>query len=201
VNALDYSPYTGDITVDLALNLASLVNQGMAGSVWHIANVTGSIGNGLLVGDANANVLIGGTGRNILIGGNGSDKLDASRATSDNILVGGTTDYDTNVAALDAVFAEWTRTDLNFKDRFSDLANGTNGQHATPLNRILVNGQWVLILLTNTTVHGDTAPDTLIGSNQTDPATGQRVHNWFFYDLDDTLINFLTSSDHKTKVK
>jgi hypothetical protein len=81
------------------------------------------------------------------------------------------------------------------------LTTGTNGQKATPLNRVLVNGKWVLILLTNTTVHADTAPDTLIGSNQTDPATGHRVHNWFFYDFDDTLISFLSSSDHKTKVK
>src|SRR5262249_8491533 len=62
-NALDYSHYVGDITVDLALNLASLVHQGAAGSLLRIANVTGSQGNDLLVGDANANVLIGGTGR------------------------------------------------------------------------------------------------------------------------------------------
>jgi hypothetical protein len=41
-----------------------------------------------LVGDGNANNLIGGTGRNVLIGGLGSDTLDASRATSDNILIG-----------------------------------------------------------------------------------------------------------------
>src|SRR5262249_15278613 len=91
-NTLDYSQYTGDITVNLALNLASLVNRGAAGSVRHITNVTGSIGNDLLVGDANANVLIGGTGRNILIGGGGGDRLDASRATSDNLLIGGRTD-------------------------------------------------------------------------------------------------------------
>jgi hypothetical protein len=45
-------------------------------------------------GDANANVLTGGTGRNILIGGSGGDTLDASRATSDNLLIGGRTDFD-----------------------------------------------------------------------------------------------------------
>jgi hypothetical protein len=192
-NKLDYSAYKGTVKVNLPLGMAT----GFAGSIKNIENVTGGQGNNLLVGDANPNVLIGGTGRNVIIGGGGGDRLDTSAATSDNILIGGTTDYDTNVAALDAIFAEWTRTDLSFKDRFSDLTTGTNGQKVTPLNK--VNGK--LILLTNTTVHADTSPDTLIGSNQTDPATGQRVHNWFFYDSDDTLINFLSSSDHQTKVK
>jgi hypothetical protein len=203
-NSLDYSQYTGDITVDLALNLASLVNQGMAGSVWHIANVAGSIGNNLLVGDANANVLTGGTGRNILIGGKGSDTLDASRSTSDNLLIGGWTDYDTWLAALDAIFAEWTRTDLGFRDRFSDLLTGSNSTGSPALN--VVRGQ--LILLTaatnpksnNGTVHADTSPDTLIGSKQIDPSTGQRAHNLFFSDADDILVNFLNSSDQKRKV-
>jgi hypothetical protein len=53
----------------------------------------------------------------------------------------------------------------------------------------------------NGSVHADGSPDTLIGTVQTDPATGQRAHNWFFYDSDDTLVNFLSSSDHKSKVK
>ena len=48
----------------------------------------------------------------------------------------------------------------------------------------------------------DGARDTLIGSNQTDPVTGKRVHNWFFFDTADApLVNFDPSSDHKTKVK
>ncbi len=204
VNALDYSRYTGNITVDLALNLASLVHQGAAGSVWHIANVTGSIGNDLLVGDANANGLIGGTGRNILIGGKGSDKLDASGSTSDNLLIGGWTDYDTWLAALDAIFAEWTRTDLGFRDRFSDLLTGSNSKGSTVLN--VVGGQMILLTAAtnpksnNGTVHADTSPDTLIGSNQTDPSTSQRAHNVFFSDADDVLVNFLNSSDQRRKV-
>ena len=49
--------------MDLSLGLASLVRQGAAGGVLNIANVSGSQGNDLLVGDANANVLLGGTGR------------------------------------------------------------------------------------------------------------------------------------------
>jgi hypothetical protein len=204
-NTLDYSQYTGNITVDLPLNLASLVNQGAANSVFGISNVTGSVGNDLLVGDANPNGLIGGTGRNILIGGAGPDTLDASHATSDNILIGGRTDLDTSVPALDAIFAEWTRTDLGFSDRVSDLTTGHNRTGKPALN--VLNGRLVLLTpatnrtSTNGTVHADTSPDTLIGSSLTDFATHERVDNWFFFDADDTLVDFLSTSDRRTPVR
>jgi Ca2+-binding RTX toxin-like protein len=192
VNTLDYTAFTGDVFVDLPLHMATAVQ----GGITNIRNVSGGKGNNLLVGDAKHNVLIGGTGRNILIGGAGADVLDASASRGDNILIGGTTDYDLSVAALDAIFAEWTRTDLGFRQRLSDLEGGS-GSGANPLNR--VNGQ--AILLTPSTVHADASPDTLTGTNQTDPATGARAHNWYFFDWDDVIVNFLISSDQKTQVK
>jgi hypothetical protein len=194
-NTLDYSAYQGTVQVILPLGMAT----GFGGGIQHIENVTGSQGNNLIVGDASPHVFIGGTGRNVIISGAGGGTLDASRATSDNILIGGYTDFDTIQPDLNAIFAEWTRPDLGFRDRFSDLTTGTNGLHKTPFNK--VNGK--LILLTATTVHANTAADTLIGSNQTDPATGSRVHNWFFddKDSDDMLLNFLKSSDHETLIK
>jgi hypothetical protein len=88
-NKLDYSAYVGTVKVNLPLGTAT----GLA-AISGIQDVTAGQGNGLLVGDAQANILIGGTGRNILIGG--------------------TTDFDTNLPALNAIFAEWTRTDLSF---------------------------------------------------------------------------------------
>jgi Ca2+-binding RTX toxin-like protein len=203
-NTLDYSQYTGNIIVDLALHLASLVSQGAPGRVFAIANVTGSIGNDLLVGDANANVLMGGTGRNVLIGGAGPDTLDASQATGDNLLVGGRTDFDTALSALDAILAEWTRTDLGFSDRYSDLTSGSNSTGSPPLN--VVSGTLVLLTAatdpasSNGTVHADSSPDTLIGSTRIDPLTGQRVHNGFFVDAVDTVVNLLASSDRSTSV-
>jgi Ca2+-binding RTX toxin-like protein len=121
VNALDYSHYTGDVRVDLALGVASLVHQGAAGGVLHIANVTGSVGNDLLVGDANANVLIGGTGRNLLIGGAGADSL--TGGGGENILIAGYTSYDQNLAALNAIFAEWTSAD-SLDVRMHDIRQG-----------------------------------------------------------------------------
>jgi hypothetical protein len=182
-NTLDYSGYTGDILVDLPLGAAT----GVDGGISHFANVTGSQGNSLIVGDANPNILIGGTGRNALIGGGGADTLDASPATGGNILIGGTTDFDTNLAALNAIFAEWTRTDLGFSDRVSDLLTGSNSTGLAPLNSV----DGTLVLLNQTTVHADTSPDTL---------TGGFGRNWHFVDFDDVITNFNSDADIKTIV-
>jgi Ca2+-binding RTX toxin-like protein len=191
-NTLDYSAFTGDITVDLPLGYAT----GLSGGISKIANVTGSQGNDLIVGDANANVLLGGTGRNVLIGGGGANTLDASGAQGDNILIGGTTDFDTDLTALGAVFAEWTRPDLSFTDRVSDLGTGTNSAGATPLNQVGDR----LVLLTTATVHANNSPDTLTGTKMIDPATGKRAHNWFLYDTADTLVHDSISKDRTTQL-
>jgi parallel beta-helix repeat protein len=195
VNTLDYSAYAGNIVVDLPLGLAT----GVAGGIGHIWNVTGSVGNDLIVGDANPNLLIGGTGRNVIIGGAGGDTIkEVAANTGDNLLIGGTTDYDLSLAALNAIFAEWTRADLGFNDRASDLLNGTNAQGATPLNTL--NGQ--LVLLNNVTVHADNALDTLTGGGKGSDGTGTG-RNWFFVDSDDIITNYLTgkNGDKKTKVQ
>jgi hypothetical protein len=186
-NTLNYSAYTGDIKVNLLLGTAT----GLAG-VSGIQNVTGGIGNDLIDGGGSPGHLVGGTGRNILISGAGGGTLDASNSTEDNILIGGTTDYDTWQAALDAIFTEWTRTDLSpqdsFQIRFGDLSTG-----------LTVGGQ--LVMLSKQTVHANSVPDKLICSNRKDPATSKRVHNWFFHDGDDTLVNFMKPDDHETTVK
>jgi Ca2+-binding RTX toxin-like protein len=166
------------------------------------------VGNDLIVGNANPSTLKGGTGRNILIGGGGQATLDASRGTSDNILIGGRTDWDMNLAALEAIMAEWDRPDLSFADRRSDLLNGTNSQGKAPLNTIIVNGVKQLVLLTPSTnrtssngkVHANAYIDTLIGGTAIDPATGKRVHNWFLYALNDVIENYSSFSDKKNRM-
>jgi Ca2+-binding RTX toxin-like protein len=101
-NTLDYSGWTGDVTVDLPLGYA----QGLTGGISNFRNVVGGNGNNILVGDGSANVLTGGAGRNILIGGQGGgDTLVGG--SGQNILLAGYTDDDSDVAALDAVMAEW----------------------------------------------------------------------------------------------
>jgi hypothetical protein len=156
-DTLDYSAYVGDIVVDLALGTAAGVGGGVSG----IANVTGSQGNDVLVGDANANVLRGGTGRSLLIGGAGADQLFGGGG--DNIQIGGTTAYDKNLTALAALMKEFTRTDRNFHQRVNDLMTGTG-----------LNGAYVLNTdptLGPVTVFDDGAADTLTGGGGLD---------WFF---------------------
>ena len=154
-NTLDYSGYTGDVSVNLAQDTAT----GLSG-IANFQNVIGSNGNNLLVGDANTNILRGGTGRNILIGGGGADQLFGG--AGDNILIGGVVsdgmiDYDTNDAALEALMNEWDRTDEDFNSRVTELMDGVVSGSAT-------------YALTASTVHADGAPDVLSGGSR----------NWFF---------------------
>jgi Ca2+-binding RTX toxin-like protein len=203
-NTLDYSQYVGNVLVDLLAGSATAT-----GGIAHIQQVNGSQGNDLLVGNANSSTLNGGTRRNVLIGGAGQATLDASHSTGDNILIGGRTDWDMNLAALEAIMVEWDRIDLSFADRRSDLLNGTNSQGKEPLNTIIVNGVKQLVLLTPSTnrtssngkVHANAYNDTLIGGTASDPATGKRLlHNWFFDALNDTIENYVNSSDKKDHI-
>jgi hypothetical protein len=151
VNTLDYSQYVGDVMVNLQLGTAT----GVAGGISNIRNVTGSIGNDLLVGDANANVLIGGTGRNIIIGGGGADQI--TGGGGDNLLIGGTTDYDQNAAALDLIMEEWLQAS-DFATRLSALQTGGDLLSGTSIH------------LDSTTVHTD-------GLATVTPGPG---NNWVF---------------------
>src|SRR5262249_7052558 len=114
---------------------------------------TGSLGNALLVGDANANVLRGGTGRNVIIGGGGADQLFGGGG--DNILVSGTTAYDRNLTALTAIMSEWTRSGYNFHQRGDHLMNGGGLNGSFVLNADPTQGP--------VTVFDDAAPDVLTG--------------------------------------
>jgi hypothetical protein len=174
-NTLDYSPYVGDIVVDLALGTATGVGNGVS----HLENVTGSIGNDLLVGDALPNTLVGGTGRNVIIGGLGADTLVGGGG--DNILIGGTTAYDTNLTALAAIMAEWTRTDLSFEQRLADL-----NSDAPPARAL--NGPYEL---NKKTVFDDGAADTLSGGAGLD---------WFLYDEKLDILSNVKPRDHKTGI-
>jgi hypothetical protein len=166
---LDYSQYVGDVTVDLALHQASRVNNGAPGGVLNIANVIGSQGNDLLVGDGNANVLRGGTGRNLIIGG-GPDQLYGGGG--DNILIGGFTSYDRNLTALNALFAEWTSAD-SLSVRMQDIRNGGG-----------LNGNFVL----NTVASGG-HPATVFDNGVADQLFDGTGLSWFFVHLPDDTIN------------
>jgi Ca2+-binding RTX toxin-like protein len=175
VNTLTYAAYTGDVIVDLLIHSAT----GVDGGVSNVQNVTGSNGNSMLVGDGNPNVLVGGAGRNVLIGDGGADSL--TGGGQDNILIGDSTVWDANLTALQAIFAEWTRTDLSFEQRLAHLIS--EGQSDGRLN-----GNYVL---NKKTVISDGAIDTLTGGNS-------GALDWFFVTLKQDTYEPHNPRDHIT---
>jgi hypothetical protein len=125
-------------------------------SVSNIRNVLGGQGSDQLTGGPGGNILLGGPGAdtlaggpdgNLLIGGMDSDNLTAG--AFGDLLIGGTTDYDANLAALQAILDEW---------RFDPF------QRVSYLTLGFGNGQFGLnfgYVLTPNTVHDDSASDTM----------------------------------------
>ena len=108
----------------------------------------GGAGNDTLTGGGGADVLLGGAGNDLLQAGSGRALLvgggehwnSITGGGSDDILIGGCFSYYNestgaiNTAALSAIMAEWTRTDLNFSQRMFDLANGGGLNGTSVLN-------------------------------------------------------------------
>ena len=171
-NTLSYAGSDGDVKVDLALNYAD-----RTGGVSRIQNVIGGNANSLLVGDDNPNSLTGGLGRNILIGRRGADLLQGG--AGENLLIGDSTVYDLDLPALNAVFAEWNRTDAPFQKRVSDLLSqggaGLNGGYNLGKSSIL----------------SDTSQDVLAG--------GGTALDWFFLtNKQDSTPGRATPGEHTT---
>lgn len=123
----------------------------------------GGGGNDVLVGGSGTNALIAGAGRDLLIGGSGADIL--TSGGGDDILIAGSTNYDQNLAALDAVMAEWTSS-RTYLTRVANLSGTGKGPRA--------NGNVFLTVGTGGTVHDDSSPDLLISGGGMD---------WYFADL------------------
>jgi hypothetical protein len=163
-DTLDYSLFTTAVLVDLTRGSATGVNGGAAGSVTNIVIVRGGSGNDTLTGSG-GNILIGGggtniltdaysgtaaSGRSLLIGGSGPSNLTSGSAG--DILIGGTTSYDTNDAALAALLAEWQSADA-YNTRFYRLEGRQSGG---------LNGSYHLVW--GTSVKANNYSDTLVGS-------------------------------------
>jgi hypothetical protein len=107
-------------------------------------SLNGGDGNDLLLGGAGDDVLIGGNGRDLLLGGQGADALDGG--AGDDVLMGGTTDHDANPAALDALMAEWSRTDLDYRSRIDHLPGrwpaGPTARSTSTRRRSTMTPQW-----------------------------------------------------------
>jgi uncharacterized repeat protein (TIGR03803 family) len=165
VNTLDYSLFTANMYA----NLQTLTASG-TGGILGIQNVTGGQGTDILVGDANDNVLLGKGSRNVIIGGGGNDALTAG--SGGDILLAGVTDYDTNVAALNALMAAWARTDQTYAQRVAALQTGVVYSDGT--------GTHTAMLTTATVRRVGSGTSTLKGGAGLD---------WYFAGLADIIKN------------
>jgi hypothetical protein len=148
---------------------AILFGGGTAGKNGGTLMVTGS-GNNVLIGGPGSNTLTdNGTSRNILIGGGGPNTITGN---GNDILLTGTTIYDpntaANIAALDAILAEWASTD-SYGLRISKITSGI------PVGS---NTYW----LNNTTVNSNRKSNTVSdGPRQT------QFQNWFIVNSSDAV--------------
>jgi hypothetical protein len=100
-------------------------------------------------GSGGSGQLLGGTGRNILIAGPGGANLKGG--SGDDILIGGFTNYDQNLAALEAIMAEWNSAD-SYATRTSVLSSyfNTSTVHDDGVSDQINGGggqDWVFALL------------------------------------------------------
>jgi hypothetical protein len=103
--------------------------------------------------------LIGGAGQATLQAGSGGD-----------ILIGGTTAYDNNAAALAAILAEWTSSD-DYATRMARLTGSTGGMN-------IINGTYYF--LNDSPLKGNNLADNLYGGAGLD---------WYFAAMADVLVN------------
>jgi Ca2+-binding RTX toxin-like protein len=153
---------------------------GAANGITTIKRVIGGQGNNLLVGvgtgvylsaafSSGMNILIGGGGQATLVGGAGSD-----------LLIAGSTSYDRNATALNALLAYWTDPTLTLDQRINGLSAGIAGRYK----------------LNASTAQHATAADTLtLGSSDND---------WVFVrdtgPLADTITDYPTNTYHHKSV-
>jgi Ca2+-binding RTX toxin-like protein len=75
----------------------------------------------VLIGSGGRDLLLGNGGRDLLSGGRGADTLRGG--AGDDILIASPTRHDADLAALDALMAEWARV-LAYRSRISHLRAG-----------------------------------------------------------------------------
>ena len=142
--------------------------------------LTGGSGNNVLLGGAGSDTLLGGSGRDLMIGGTGADQLVGYGG--DDLLIGGSTAFDLNETALQAIDDEWTSAH-DFATRIANLS----GDSSNPGFASRLNGDFFLIPFQSVFVDGVT--DTLTGSGGSD---------WYLVDPWDQ-VNGVTTGDRVTR--
>ena len=118
----------------------------------------------ILVGGSGNDDLKGTNGRNILIGGIGKDNIQGG--AGDDLLIGGTSIYDTYVESLLLIMAEWNSA-RDYESRIANLRASSGPVLVGSAIRLKTTG-------VDKTVLGDTDKDTLKGGDDRD---------WYFADL------------------
>jgi Ca2+-binding RTX toxin-like protein len=177
--------------VNLTSNAATQVSGSISGIEQAIGGsgndtMTGNGENNLFVGGAGNDSLLGNGGRDLLIGGDGADTINGG--AGEDLLIAGWTSYDHGIIidrnALQAIMTEWSRTDVSYSQRISNLRSGVGPSSSYRL----VQGS---------TVYDDMYVDSLTGGADTD---------WFWYQNQfyirspflppppprDTLVDWLT---------
>ncbi len=130
------------------------------------------VGTGILVGGDGVDALTATTSRNLLIGGKGGDTLTGANTNQGDILIAGTTSYDTNVDALYSLLEEW-QVDAPVLNRIAHLNGSVLGG---------LNGSY---RLNDSTVFDDSEADTITNFGTINP---QR-DDWVFLSANDTKVN------------
>jgi Ca2+-binding RTX toxin-like protein len=134
-------------------NAAGNIIRGLDGNDVLIA----ASGDTVLVGGGGNDTLIAGVGRDLLIGGAGRSVLLGNDGGRGSVLIGGSTAYDANDAALHALLAEWS-SDRSLRTRIADLTDGSGGQD-------WLNGDY---FLNGGTRIDNGVPDVLFGNSRVD---------------------------------
>ena len=178
-DTLDYTLESSGVTVNLTAGTATGTSGvsnilDVQGSKAGGNTLTGGPGGSILVGFGANNQVTGGAGRsNLLIGGTGADTL--TSGGSGDILIGGSTSYDTNTAALAAILAEWDNTAAEtYQQRINHITGAVSGG---------LNGSYDL---NSSTVHHASSAVTLVGGTGT-------AFDWFFaLQPRDTILHYQT---------
>src|SRR5205823_15095646 len=123
-------------------------------------------------GGAGDDQLIGGNGPDLLIGGLGADQLVGN--SGDDLLIAGTTAFDDNLAALDAIMAEWTSA-RSYAERVANLSGTGSGSRN--------NGETFL------TVGGPTA--TVFDDGAVNQLQGASGMNWYFANMSGSVKDII----------
>jgi cyclophilin family peptidyl-prolyl cis-trans isomerase len=131
--------------------------------------IIGRAGSDMIFGDAGNDIIHGGGGADIIVGGDGSDELRGgsgkdvmigsgsadflSGGYGRDLEIGDTTDYDTNVDALNAIRTAWLQH-KSLKDIMTDLT--TTGVGVGNTVKLVIDGD-------NATITDDKSKDTLNG--------------------------------------